>query len=465
MFPLVPLGQTSTEHPLLSTRVGLVLETLGHAAPLLVYPFPQSAEHGLAGFDERGQLIVSGKYALLGGSFLVACLACAWLTRKRAPAISLGTTIILFTLLPTANLIPTHLQSAFAERFLFLPSLGMALVIAALGSLLPERRTRRAPVAVALTVLALFGVRSMARAEDYASANRFWKHERVANSLSTIAPQGLAGIAIASGDVEAALVQLDQCHTNAVVRRQHRTAIRCAYDGAILSADKLADLDQESLVRAARFFRALAIPDGSGVTELHLPKMAVSIDTSVPAVRSVVHELAGESLAMLASIELRLKEGTATTHARSAISHCGTCRYTLRAARVLAAGGHLDEALTVVGAMQRDGSLPWIAEVEAVLRQYAYWNARSRETQGAVQVHARAQALLTLGLYGEAYGALKPHAGEFAHDPAVTRQYARVAYYAGDTSAARDALLHVLDPEATDKLLMAWGKNQAEVSE
>jgi hypothetical protein len=466
VFPLIAASHASTNHPFLLTRLGLVLETFGRAAHLLVYPTPQSVEHGLAGFDGQGQFVLAWPYVVLGCTFSLALLATTWLARRRAPLIALGAAVIFITLLPTANLVPTHLQCIFYERFLFLPVLGLALLLAGTARHFTANRfARGAGLTAILGILFAFAVRSAERATDYASAERLWQHEGKVNALSTIAERGKADVARASGDPLAAISHLGQCHLNAVARNQDRTAIRCAYDAAILTSDSVPDLDRKGLEVAERFFRALALPAGAGTAELQLRDISVKIDTLAPALRGLVSELAGESLAVLSSIELRLARTTAATHARLALASCETCRYSLRAARVLAATGSNSEALHIVDRMRREGPLRAVAEVQAQLRQYAYWNSRAKVTTGPERIHSRAQGYLVLGLYGAAYEVLQPHLQEFVANPTLILQYAQVAFYAGNPSDARKTLLGVVQPNTADSLLAAWAKGHASSGE
>ena len=461
LFPIVTWRHAAGDQQVLTTRLGLVFETFGRAAQLLVFPFPQAAEHGLVAFNHHNQLILSPTYEVIGGGVLVALTALALLTRRRAPAVALGSATILVSLLPTANLIPTHLQCVIYERFLFLPTLGLALLLAGLLPMIARSRTAHVSSSAALVcILALYCTRGMARAQDYASTERFWTHEKLVNPLSTVAQQELVNSARANGNITEAVRALSSCHDAAVTRRQHRIAVRCAYDGAVLEADITPDLDEARLASAKRFFQVFAQQGSNTVAELVLPGLAVSIDISKSLATDLVHDLSGESFAMLAFLEVRLNEPQAAEHARSALRSCLTCRYSLRAARVLAATDHVDEALQVLAHMEAEGPQQSVSDIHAQIGAYAYWKDQSQKVDGPQRVHATAQAYLMLGLYGAAYQLLTPHAREFASSPAMNLQYAQVAYYAGDEHAARTSLGAIMQPAVIDGVLESWRKRQ-----
>lgn len=462
LFPIVTWKHAAVDQQLLTTRLGLILDTLGRAAHLLIFPFPQAAEHGLAAFDNHNQLILSPAHEVIGGAFLLALIAIALLTRRRAPVIALGSATILVSLLPTANLIPTHLQCSIYERFLFLPTLGLALLLAGLLPILARTPAlRKLSTAALVGILALYCMQGTARAEDYASTERFWTHEKQVNPLSTVAQQSLVESARGNGKISEALRAFNECHNAAVTRRQYQVAVRCAYDGAVLVADVARDLDTTRLASAQRFFRAFAQQGSNRVAELLLPGFSVAIDTSQSPATDLVREFSGESFAMLANIELRLNEPQAAEHARSALHTCSTCRYSMRAARVLAATDHIEEALEVLARLEAEGPQPSVSDVHAQISAYAYWKAQSQKVDGVQRVHATAQAYLVLGLYGAAYQLLTPHAREFSGSPAMNLQYAQVAYYAGDEQAARNSLSALMQPAAIDGLLESWNKRQS----
>ena len=87
----------------------------------------------------------------------VVALVFAFRIGRRRPLVALGLAWLVLAPIPTLNLIP--LNFLFAERYLYLPAVGVALLVAALLTWLPERvRSARTVSVVGLGALLLFFV-------------------------------------------------------------------------------------------------------------------------------------------------------------------------------------------------------------------------------------------------------------------------------------------------------------------
>ena len=136
------------------------------------------------------------------------------------------------------------------------------------------------------------------------------------------------------------------------------------------------------------------------------------------------------------------------------------CRYVLLAAKVLAATGHVAEALSAIEPLRLDETLQSGEAVHDQIEQYAKWKQLSMSTKGPQSIHAEAQAYLELGQFGAAYRVLTPHVHEFSQISELAVEYAHVAALAGDVTAARGALsLHMTTSDA-DKQLKVWSQQQ-----
>lgn len=91
---------------------------------LLFFPWPLHMEYGLKLFSFRDPLVI------LGACIFVGLIALCVLLRKKRPAVSFGCCWFLVGLLPISNLIP--LNATMAEHWLYLPSVGFFLAMAAL---------------------------------------------------------------------------------------------------------------------------------------------------------------------------------------------------------------------------------------------------------------------------------------------------------------------------------------------
>jgi len=119
---------------------------------------------------------------------LVLVLAVA-LTWKRWPMVALGMSWFVVAQLPTSQLVP--LQNLVADRYLFLPSMGLALAV---GALLPlEHRLGRKPLVVGLSsLLLLLAIQSRARCEVWQDSVELWadvvrKHSELGRGHAALA--------------------------------------------------------------------------------------------------------------------------------------------------------------------------------------------------------------------------------------------------------------------------------------
>jgi protein O-mannosyl-transferase len=119
------------------------------------FPIAQTAREGCAWLS-----------GLLAGMLTIGALA----GLRRAPAACFGTLWLLCTWLPVANLVPIiYVRS---EHFLYIPSFGFALAVAAgwhaaLPHLTGRPRARRAALLAAVVILLSLGARTIARNRDW----------------------------------------------------------------------------------------------------------------------------------------------------------------------------------------------------------------------------------------------------------------------------------------------------------
>jgi Tfp pilus assembly protein PilF len=122
------LGLTLSSYPAyapgLLGRVGLPLSVFAGYIGKLVFPFRLNAEWDAA---------VPASFASLhvvAGLVILATLVALVVRLRRVPEVVLGAAILFFGLAPVLNVVP--IGEISAERFLYLPSIGFALLLAAL---------------------------------------------------------------------------------------------------------------------------------------------------------------------------------------------------------------------------------------------------------------------------------------------------------------------------------------------
>jgi tetratricopeptide (TPR) repeat protein len=235
---------------------------------LMVFPLDLSADYAPA------VLLVSRTVdaaVLLGAGVLVAWLAAAAALRRRAPVIALGMAWFVVAVLPVSNLLlPAGVL--LAERTLYLPSVGVALVGAGLTMQLlrategrPSWRRRGVGLAMGL-VLAGFMIRTVLRVPAWLDTYT------VLNTLAAEHPESyLALRGRASG--------LDRVGEKEEAARYYELAVR------------LAPRNYALLVEAAEFYGRLG-RDGRG-EQLLRQAMALTPD-QVPAYQLLAEQLLRE---------------------------------------------------------------------------------------------------------------------------------------------------------------------------
>jgi tetratricopeptide (TPR) repeat protein len=198
----VPLGGGAPAPPL-GERLAALPAVLGFALRLLVLPWPLSPYH------TPDQLQPDALTLAAAGLLLAAWVLLAPRRWQRAGLLSLAWTVGF--LLPSSG-IATHAGAAFAERFLYLPSAGLPVLVLAVQGLPAATRSRAATrIAAGLGALALAG----AAACVAESAN--WRNEEsLAQALVARSPHyadgfvGLAHVREQQGRLDEAAGLLDR---------------------------------------------------------------------------------------------------------------------------------------------------------------------------------------------------------------------------------------------------------------
>jgi tetratricopeptide (TPR) repeat protein len=146
-------------------RLQTVLEAVGTYAAMLVDPLRPRAVIGRLGATSPG--------GLAAGLAVLVLLGALFRFRARlGVSSSTGVALTLGALLPVVHVVPIPLLTLAADRFLYLPAAGLALAVApALDRFVGARRERWA---VALGVVATFGVVTFGRVATWSDELEFW---------------------------------------------------------------------------------------------------------------------------------------------------------------------------------------------------------------------------------------------------------------------------------------------------
>ena len=154
-------------------RASLVLESAGHAFRSLVVFWDAHVLRGPIGFAAPFVLRRDPGMAGVGAAGLLALVFVA----LRAPRLRGAAALIGLTLLPTINLIPSGLESRMSDRFLYVPSLGAAIMIAVGLTQIAPRRFASVAACVALLAVVAGGIANR-RSVLFGSADALWRWER-----------------------------------------------------------------------------------------------------------------------------------------------------------------------------------------------------------------------------------------------------------------------------------------------
>lgn len=154
----------------------------------LLLPWSSAADYG-APVRLAGAVPV-GVAAIVTVLALGLLAGCAIRLRRSKPAIAFWCAFLVLAYLPASNL-PFSIGTVFAERLLYLPSVG---VCALLGAGLAGIRRRKVGVAVLVLLSIGYGALSVARGPDWRSDRSLFEHEIAHPPYSSRAAVGLAQV-------------------------------------------------------------------------------------------------------------------------------------------------------------------------------------------------------------------------------------------------------------------------------
>ena len=152
----------------------------------LLWPWPASADYSYPALIPSAS--PDAALPLFGLLLWCGIALAAWWTRERTPLAAVGLVLAIFSLLPVANII-FPIGTIFAERLLFTPSVGFALVAAATAAWLGETRGAWRHGAVALVAAA-----ALTGGFGFFLGARDWQDERsVAEAIVRAQPRSAKG--------------------------------------------------------------------------------------------------------------------------------------------------------------------------------------------------------------------------------------------------------------------------------
>lgn len=182
------------------------LRLLPLSVRLIVWPLHLSPEYS---FDAIRVSDNPFEFAVVAGALILASLLAAswWAWRRRDIALWSGIALLGATWLPVSNLITLVPGSIFAERYLYLPSLGFCWIVAAL--LTGPGAVRRFVLAPVVIVVALLLVRSGVRNLDWKNEYTLWTKACATGPACMTIDQAAARQYRLSGEYDRSLATLD----------------------------------------------------------------------------------------------------------------------------------------------------------------------------------------------------------------------------------------------------------------
>lgn len=142
---------------------------------------------------------------LTGGVLALALIACARL-RARYPFLLSGYLWFLISLLPVIGIIPFGLH-AHADRYMYLPLVGLAIAVVWSAGAFVEREplARTAAVAFAIGVCCVFSALSWRQVGYWTTTQRVFEHALTVTPRNPVAHEALGMVARQSGDLSGAI--------------------------------------------------------------------------------------------------------------------------------------------------------------------------------------------------------------------------------------------------------------------
>jgi protein O-mannosyl-transferase len=150
-------------------RAFTVIKTLGYYLRLLVIPYPLTPDYS----DVPLPASVLAPGVMLPLLVIVALLALAWTLRRPAAGMTLAILCFFITILPVSNII--SIGAFLGERFLYLPSLSISLLAAAMLLHSPDGRLRKACLVAYGLVCAVFALLTFERNFAWRNADTLWE--------------------------------------------------------------------------------------------------------------------------------------------------------------------------------------------------------------------------------------------------------------------------------------------------
>jgi hypothetical protein len=467
-FPIVP--ERAWAIPFADARL-YTLETLGEFVRIVLFPIPLSVQRAPIRLDATLGL-VHDPWRLALGAAALAVIAVSIAALRKGPGVarkSVGVVLTAAALVPVSNLVSARAVFLFAERFAYVPLMGLAF------SIVPTIRPRALGLAAWTLVLGASFLLSVGHTRDFLDDRSLWKHELAINPKDPLGLRFAYEDAIRRHDQRAALdfaLRGYEASSGWPVPRPDRVdfAARAARSLELVTLDA----DTGSLHEIVEFYRTFL--GGRGMARLERPTTLEplgntrrggdprrGISIAIEADGAEAKSFRQSDPSRMASLNLwaaaaasRLAEcDFALPLARDGLPGTEDTNGRVSAALVLARCSAWDEALVVARGLEMQNAS--LAELRRNLEWARAVASEDHSSLAGALRWSRAQTLLLNR--GAAYRALVPWRTDILLDHDATVFFARTAWAAGEDAAARQALgTHLSEADAA-LLLASWSKD------
>ena len=452
---LLPMSLGGFSQIPLLYRLGIVLETLGRYVRIVLWPNNLTAGAALI-VVEDGAYPFHWITVFLGGTAIAGAAALAVWGWRRRPTVFLGILVLAVTMFPASNVLAIGYDVLASPRFLYMPSLPLAMIFGLIASCAlgaKHSRVRQLVPAGLLAACAVLGAVNVDRSLDYGSTDRFWRAEIRAN------PQYLPA--------------LEYFAENALRARRPRQSLNIAYS-SFAHVDQTGGRGFRSIVFLYALRAVLRLTpdlDRPTLQQIHdfandtLAGRSASVD--LPSFQMQIHLPQGSRDARVLQQEFLTEVMVVDTAAR--LGRWSDVEP--RASRLLEVWPDTAPSLTLAASRARD--VQFVRKAIAVMQQSVDPKARRlaeeltgtlNVLQAAEQAQEPAARRLLAGYYssvnawGEAYASLRPdfETAERVEPPLpIAETLAEVSFRAGNEAQAR-RLLGRLRADEVEARLNEW---------
>jgi len=237
-----------------------VLASLGHLLARTFAPWPLTVWSSRIALDARSAPVYAARDMALGLAFVLSVTGVAAAARRSPALRPLAADLSWFALalLPVANPLNLGLAQLVADRYLYLPHLALAALLARpLLSRLERPSSLVTTLSPALALLIALGALSFAHSRHFRDELTLWRHEVSVDPENPLARLSLARAIASQRRYGEALSEVRRALLSA--HAQHARAVQM--DGVLLAAaillDGLPDADQRGLGSVRSFLDAL----------------------------------------------------------------------------------------------------------------------------------------------------------------------------------------------------------------